>query len=54
MKWRICFEWPKDAPGPSNVEVVDYHSEVTHAPAAIHSGEILADELRELGVTPTE
>jgi proteic killer suppression protein len=25
LQWRICFEWPKDAPGPSNVEIVDYH-----------------------------
>lgn len=25
MQWRICFAWPKDAPGPSNVEIVDYH-----------------------------
>jgi hypothetical protein len=24
-QWRICFEWPKNAPGPSNVEIVDYH-----------------------------
>lgn len=24
-QWRICFKWPKDDPGPSNVEVVDYH-----------------------------
>ena len=24
-QWRICFEWPADAPGPSNVEIVDYH-----------------------------
>jgi proteic killer suppression protein len=24
-KWRICFEWPGGAPGPSNVEIVDYH-----------------------------
>jgi proteic killer suppression protein len=23
-KWRICFEWPKGDPGPSNVEIVDY------------------------------
>ena len=22
---RICFEWPSDAPGPRNVELVDYH-----------------------------
>ena len=25
MQWRICFEWPQDATGPSNVEIVDYH-----------------------------
>lgn len=24
-RWRICFEWPEGAPGPSNVEIVDYH-----------------------------
>ena len=24
-QWRICFEWPKAADGPLNVEVVDYH-----------------------------
>jgi proteic killer suppression protein len=24
-QWRICFKWPKDEPGPSNVEIVDYH-----------------------------
>ena len=24
-QWRICFEWPKGALGPSNVEIVDYH-----------------------------
>jgi toxin HigB-1 len=24
-QWRICFEWPKGAPGPLNVEIVDYH-----------------------------
>ncbi len=24
-KWRICFEWLEGAPGPSNVEIVDYH-----------------------------
>ncbi len=22
---RICFEWPDDAPGPSQVEITDYH-----------------------------
>ena len=24
-RWRICFEWPAGSPGPSNVEIVDYH-----------------------------
>ena len=24
-QWRICFEWLDAAPGPSNVEIVDYH-----------------------------
>ena len=24
-QWRLCFEWPEDAEGPSNVEIVDYH-----------------------------
>ena len=24
-RWRICFEWPKDLNGPTNVEIVDYH-----------------------------
>jgi len=24
-QWRICFEWLEGAPGPSNVEIVDYH-----------------------------
>jgi proteic killer suppression protein len=24
-RWRICFEWPNTEPGPSNVEIVDYH-----------------------------
>ncbi len=24
-QWRICFAWPERAPGPSNVEIVDYH-----------------------------
>jgi len=24
-QWRICFEWPKETLGPSNVEIVDYH-----------------------------
>jgi toxin HigB-1 len=24
-RWRICFEWPRETTGPSNVEIVDYH-----------------------------
>jgi toxin HigB-1 len=24
-QWRVCFEWAERAPGPSNVEIVDYH-----------------------------
>ena len=24
-QWRVCFEWPEGAAGPSNVEIVDYH-----------------------------
>ncbi len=24
-QWRICFNWRKDEPGPSNLEIVDYH-----------------------------
>ena len=23
--WRICVDWPIDDPGPSNIEIVDYH-----------------------------
>ncbi len=25
QQWRICFEWPQGEPGPTNVEIVDYH-----------------------------
>ena len=24
-RWRICFEWPEGAPGPSHVEIADCH-----------------------------
>jgi len=24
-QWRICFKWPKGAPGPTDVEILDYH-----------------------------
>lgn len=25
-QWRICSDWPERAEGPSEVEIVDYHS----------------------------
>jgi proteic killer suppression protein len=24
-QWRICFGWPPGSPGPTQVEIVDYH-----------------------------
>ena len=24
-QWRICFEWPSGAAGPSQIEIADYH-----------------------------
>jgi len=24
-QWRVCFDWDGRSPGPSNVEIVDYH-----------------------------
>jgi proteic killer suppression protein len=24
-RWRICFAWPQGSPGPTDVEIVDYH-----------------------------
>jgi proteic killer suppression protein len=24
-QWRICLDWPEKSPGPTNVEIVDYH-----------------------------
>jgi toxin HigB-1 len=24
-QWRICFRWPAQSPGPTEVEIVDYH-----------------------------
>jgi proteic killer suppression protein len=29
-QWRICFEWPEKSPGPTNVEIVDYHQGRDH------------------------
>jgi proteic killer suppression protein len=24
-QWRICFDWWEGVPGPTNVQIVDYH-----------------------------
>jgi len=24
-QWRVCFEWPANSQGPTNVEIVEYH-----------------------------
>jgi toxin HigB-1 len=24
-QWRICFEWPEGSPGPTSLEITDYH-----------------------------
>ena len=24
-QWRLCFKWPEDSSGPTDVEIVDYH-----------------------------
>jgi plasmid maintenance system killer protein len=24
-QWRICFNWPDGSPGPTEIEIVDYH-----------------------------
>jgi toxin HigB-1 len=24
-QWRICFRWPPGSPGPTDVQIVDYH-----------------------------
>ena len=25
LQWRLCFSWPTGSPGPTNVEIADYH-----------------------------
>ena len=25
QQWRLCFRWPDEQPGPSSVEIADYH-----------------------------
>src|ERR1035437_1036329 len=44
----MCFEWPDATPGPSHVEMIDDHEENYLAPPAVHPGEHLAIDLKEL------
>src|SRR5207253_4793254 len=54
-QWRACFEWADRAPGPPNVEIVDYHyKEYRMAYTAIHPGEHLAEELDALHMSAAE
>ena len=27
-QWRVCFEWPASSPGPTKVQIVDYHRQI--------------------------
>ena len=56
QQWRICFAWPSGADGPEDVEITDYHYEESRPwPAPpLHPGEILADELAEIGMSAAE
>ena len=57
-RWRICFRWEDD--GPYDVEVVDYRGlplmrsldmGVSNGMRPVHPGEILGEELEELGLS---
>lgn len=52
--WWICFEWPENGSGPTNLEIVDYDSGEPPTPTAIHPGEHLAEELGILKMTASE
>jgi addiction module HigA family antidote len=54
MQWRICFDWTRGALGPSMSRSSIITEEMMTMRPAIHPGEILADELEEISVTPTE
>lgn len=54
-QWRSCFEWPRGADGPVNVEVVNYHQEKSvMARKTIHPGEHLAEQLEALDMSAAE
>ena len=54
-QWRICFRWSDE--GPYDVEMVDYliaeelEMRVSNGMRPVHPGEILAEELEELGLS---
>ena len=47
-------QWPEGAPGPLNVEIVDYHQEDDMTATPIHPGEHLQEALKELGMSAAE
>jgi len=56
-RWRICFSW-RDG-NAQDVEIVDYHQErrimaQRRKLPPIHPGELLKDELEEIGVSSNE
>jgi len=53
-QWRICFECAHRAPGPSNVEIVDYHQEHFYGTHCYPSREHLAEELEALDMSAAE
>ncbi len=51
-QWRVCFTWTGS--GPQNVEIADYHQEVTDMDklAPVHPGEVLMEDfIGPLGIT---
>jgi len=50
-KWRICFEWPDRSPGPVKVEIVTITKGKNMPRTAIHPGEHLAEQFKELGLS---
>jgi antitoxin HigA-1 len=52
-RWRICFRWPKDEAGHRmlRLSTITKRKEHTMARTPIHPGEILGDELEEIGLS---
>jgi len=47
-------EWPKGTPGPSNVEIVDYHQEKHHGTYRYSPGRTSGRRLKALGMSAAE